>query len=70
MKEFCKLVGMDVHKKMISVSVAVANGGEPRYLGEIANTPEGLDKLVKQSWHKHFFTFQIKEGPAAMVNVS
>jgi transposase len=33
---------------MIAISVAEANGGELRYLGEIANTPEALDKLVKQ----------------------
>lgn len=48
MKEFTKHVGMDVHKETIAVSVAEANGGELRYLGEIANTPEALDKLVKQ----------------------
>ncbi len=48
MKEFSKYVGLDVHKESIAVSVAEANGGELRYLGEIANTPEALDKLVKQ----------------------
>ena len=48
MKEFSKYVGLDVHKETIAVSVAEANGGELRYLGEIANTPEALDKQVKQ----------------------
>jgi transposase len=48
MKEFSKYVGLDVHKDTITASVAEANGGEVRYLGEIANTPEALDKLVRQ----------------------
>jgi hypothetical protein len=28
--------------------VAEAQGGEVRYFGEIGNTPEAIDKLVKQ----------------------
>ena len=48
MKEFSKYVGMDVHKETIAVSVAEARGGEVRYLGEIANAPEAIQKLVKQ----------------------
>jgi transposase len=48
MKEFSKYVGMDVHKETIAVSVAEANGGEVRYFGEIANTPEAMEKLVRQ----------------------
>lgn len=48
MKEFTKFVGLDVHKETIAVSVAEGNGGEVRYVGEIANTPEALNKLVKQ----------------------
>jgi hypothetical protein len=39
---------MDVHKAPIAVSVADANGGEVRYVGEIANTPEATEKLVRQ----------------------
>jgi hypothetical protein len=35
-----KFVGLDVHKATIAVSVAEANGGEVRYMGEIANTPD------------------------------
>lgn len=48
MKEFSKYVGLDVHKDTIAVSVAEANAGEVRYLGEIANTSETIEKLVKQ----------------------
>lgn len=48
MKQFIKLVGMDVHKATIAVSVADAGGGEPRYMGEIANTPDAVTKLVRQ----------------------
>ncbi len=48
MNKFIKYVGLDVHKETIAVSVAESNGGEVRYLGDIANTPEALDKQVKQ----------------------
>ena len=48
MQEFSKYVGLDVHKETIAVSVAEAHGGEVRYVGEIANTPEAIEKLVKQ----------------------
>jgi transposase len=46
--KFIKYVGMDVHKETIAVSVAPFGGGEVRYLGEIANTPQAIAKLVKQ----------------------
>jgi len=47
-KQFSKFVGLDVHKATIAVSVADADGGEVRYVGEIANTPEAIEKLVRQ----------------------
>jgi transposase len=47
-KQFSKFVGLDVHKATIAVSVADANGGEVRYVVEIANTPEAIEKLVRQ----------------------
>ncbi|MEJ1958499.1 MAG: IS110 family transposase [Nitrosomonadales bacterium] len=48
MNKFSKYVGLDVHKETIAVSVAEGQGGEVRYVGEIANTEEELGKLVKQ----------------------
>ena len=48
MKEFNKYIGLDVHKETIAVSVAEGNGGEVRYVGEITNTPEAIEKLVRQ----------------------
>jgi len=35
---------LDAHKE----TIAVAEGGEVRYHGEIANTSAALDKLIKQ----------------------
>ena len=48
MNEFSKYVGLDTHKETIAVAVADALGGKVRYYGEIANTPEAIQKLVKQ----------------------
>ena len=48
MKEFSKYVGLDVHKDTIAVAVADADGGEVRFVGEIAHTPEAITKLVRQ----------------------
>lgn len=48
MKQFSKYVGLDVHKATIAVSVAESGGGETRYVGEIANTAEAVEKWVKQ----------------------
>jgi transposase len=48
MNQFSKYVGMDVHKATIAVSVAESDGGEVRYLGEIANSVEAIVKLVRQ----------------------
>ncbi len=48
MKEYIKYVGLDVHKERIAVSVADGEGGEVRYVGEIAHTSAGVVKLVKQ----------------------
>ena len=48
MKEFSKYIGLDVHKATIAVAVAEGSGGEVRYFGEIPNTAEALEKLVKQ----------------------
>jgi len=47
MNKFSKYVGLDTHKDTISVAVADALGGKPRYYGEIANTPEAIRNMVK-----------------------
>lgn len=48
MKQFSKYIGLDVHKERIAVSVADSGNGEVRYLGEICNTREAIEKLLKQ----------------------
>ena len=48
MKEFSKYVGLDTHKDTIAVAIADAMGGQARYFGEIANTPEAIRKMVKK----------------------
>jgi transposase len=48
MKQFSEYIGLGVHKETIAVAVAEADGGKVRFFGEIVNTPEAPDKLVKQ----------------------
>jgi transposase len=48
MKQFSKYIGLGVRKETIAVAVAEADGSKVRFFGEIVNTPEALDKLVKQ----------------------
>ncbi len=49
MEQVTTYVGLDVHKK--SISVAIADGGlrqEARYFGAIANQPASLRKLARR----------------------
>lgn len=46
MAEFSKYIGLDVHKETIAVAVADGDGGEVRYLGEIANEPAAVKRLL------------------------
>ena len=48
MEEFIKYVGLDVHGKTIGVAVADSRSSEVRFIGQIANTPEAIAKLVGQ----------------------
>ena len=48
MKECIKFVGMDVHRDSISVAVADSEGGQTRFVGEIASTPQAVRDLVNR----------------------
>ena len=48
MEQFIKYVGLDVHGKTIAASVADNRSVEVRFIGEIANTPEAIVKMVGQ----------------------
>lgn len=47
MNKITTFVGLDVHKKTISVAVAY-EGGEPHHFGKMANRPEKVEELVKK----------------------
>lgn len=48
MKDVTKFIGLDVSKESISVGVADAGRGEPRFHGNIPNKPEAIRKLMKK----------------------
>ncbi len=47
MKQFIKYAGLDTHKETIAGAIADATSGNPRYYGEISNTPTALTGLMK-----------------------
>jgi transposase len=47
-KQFSKYVGLDVHKETIAVAIADGVTNEMRFVGEIINAPEAINKLIKQ----------------------
>jgi hypothetical protein len=49
------------------VAVAEANGGEVRYFGEIANTPQAVEKPVSHLKGKAAlsYRFAMRQAPAA-----
>jgi hypothetical protein len=56
-------------RNAIAVAVAEGNGGDVRFFGEIVNTSEALDKLVKQlskagAFSSRFVTKQAPVGTA------
>ena len=48
MAKFNKYIGLDIHKETIAVAIADGDGGEVRYLGEIANQPAAVKRLINK----------------------
>ena len=49
MADLTLFIGLDVHKKTISVAIVEASGGAPvRFYGTIANTPDSLRTLCRK----------------------
>ncbi|MCH8839415.1 MAG: IS110 family transposase [Planctomycetes bacterium] len=48
MSNYSKYLGMDVHKDTISVAIAQEGQQEPRFYGQIPNSPQAIHKLIKK----------------------
>ena len=49
MKETVKYIGLDVHKKSISIAISdKGRNGETRHYGQISNTMAQLDKVLRK----------------------
>ena len=66
MKECIKYVGLDVYKSTIAVAIAEVGSSEVRYFGEIPNTPQDINKVVKSSVARQTgLRFATKRAPVA-----
>lgn len=64
MTKFSKYIGLDTHKETIAVAIADSEGSKPRFYGEIPNTREALEKLMKGvSPHGEVTAFCYEAGP-------
>lgn len=63
-------IGLDVHKDTIAIAVAQPGRGEPRYEGEIANTPKAMRKLMtrlNKEYGGELLLFCYEAGPCGYV---
>ena len=63
-------IGLDVHKETIAVSVACDGRGDPEPLGEIANRPQSVKKLVarlNERFYGEELLFCYEAGPCGYV---
>ena len=69
MDEYNAYVGLDIHKKTISVAIAEAGrNGECRSYGTIGNTPEQIRKLAAKLTQRHGAVhFVYEAGPTGYV---
>lgn len=64
MDNFSKYIGLDTHKDSIAVAIAKAGRDKPLYYGEISNTPEAIEKLIKKlSPNGEVLAFCYEAGP-------
>lgn len=64
MDNFSKYIGLDTHKNTIAVGIAKAGRDKPVYYGEILNTPDAIDTLVKKlSPNGEVLAFCYEAGP-------
>lgn len=61
MRQYTKYVGLDVHTDSITVALTQSDGKEPALYGQLANTPEAVDKLARQ------LSRQAKALPVAVI---
>lgn len=68
--DYPAFIGLDVHKETIAVSVALAGRSKPESLGEIANRPKKIAKLVESLSEKfggEVMLFCYEAGPCGYI---